>query len=51
VARRIGPPVAEVHTPLVDRPVSRGEPFRTDPPLEEVILAGPVGANLPGPGR
>lgn len=37
LAARIGPLVAEVHVPLVHRPDSRGEPFREDLPLEQLI--------------
>jgi hypothetical protein len=31
--------VSEVHTPLDVPPLSRGEPFRADPPLELIIGA------------
>ena len=37
IAARIGPPVAQVHTPLDEFPVSKGLSFNTDPPLESVI--------------
>lgn len=37
IAQRVGPVVAEVHCPLDTRPVSCGEPFRIDPPLEQLI--------------
>ena len=39
VAARVGPRVADVHVPLTTRPASRGEPFRADPPLEQLIGA------------
>jgi predicted TIM-barrel fold metal-dependent hydrolase len=39
VARRIGPLLSDVHTPLDVPPPSRGEPFRADPPLEMIIGA------------
>ncbi len=37
VAQRIGPVVADAHRPLDERPLSCGEPFRMDPPLEQLI--------------
>jgi len=42
LAARIGPVVAEVHTPLDHAPLSRGEPFRDDPSLESLITASPA---------
>ena len=39
IAARVGPRVADVHVPLAARPASRGEPFRSDPPLEQLIGA------------
>jgi hypothetical protein len=41
LAARIGPLVADVHTPLDHVPPSRGEPFRDDPSLESLIVAAP----------
>jgi predicted TIM-barrel fold metal-dependent hydrolase len=37
VAARIGPKVADVHTPLTERPVSRGMAFSAESPLEAVL--------------
>ena len=36
VAARVGPKVADVHTPLTELPVVPGEPFSTERPLEEL---------------
>jgi hypothetical protein len=38
VAERIGPKVSEVHTPLTEMPVSRGEAFVVERTLEEQAL-------------
>ncbi|WP_419848795.1 amidohydrolase family protein [Candidatus Poriferisocius sp.] len=37
IAARIGPPIAEVHTPLEELPASKSLSFNTDPALESVI--------------
>jgi predicted TIM-barrel fold metal-dependent hydrolase len=44
VAARIGPSVREVHTPLTERPVSRGEAFAVESTLEEAALEASVGS-------
>ena len=37
ITARIGPPAAEVHTPLAELPISKGLSFNTEPSLESVI--------------
>ena len=39
IAARIGPPIAEVHTPLEELPASKSLSFNTDPALESVITS------------